>query len=102
MHTRSLFPQLCLSLSTTSVTPLGQRPSFYFQLLCLYNCFDLLFSPNLTFVKCLPANLEWLPPLPNCSLRPLLTSLVSVCAKALPEEIGRELSEGNPPALQSL
>lgn len=24
MHTRSLFPQLCLWLSTTSVTPLGQ------------------------------------------------------------------------------
>lgn len=44
---------------------------------------------------------ECLPPFPNCSLRPLLTSLVSVCAKALPEEIGRELSEGNPPVLQS-
>lgn len=79
----------------------GRGPPFTFSF-CVYNCFDLLVSPNPPFVKCLPANSEWLPPLPTCSLQPLLTSLVSVCAKALPEEIGRELSEGNPPVLQSL
>lgn len=79
----------------------GCGPPFTFSF-CIYNCCDFLVSPNLTLVKRLPANSEWLPPLPACSLWPLLTSLVSVCAKALPEEIGRELSEGNPPGLQSL
>lgn len=59
-HTRSLFPHLCLSLSATSVTPPGWRSSFHFQPFCLSHCFDLLFSPSLTFVKRLPANSECL------------------------------------------
>lgn len=45
----------------------GRGPPFTFSF-CVYNCFDLLISPNLTFVKCLPAKSEWLPPLPACSL----------------------------------
>lgn len=91
MHTRSLFPLRCLSLLTTLVTPLRQWPFDF----CVFIIVLTFSFHQISPLLCLPANFECLPPSPKRSLRPWLTSLVSVCAKALPEEIGRELSEGN-------
>lgn len=112
-------------LSEPSVTPL-MRPQtalsflffsfvavpLWFPFLSVFLSYCFLYSGHIHPLSSLPCHSTWTwlclqiskcsPTPPACSLLVLLTSVVSVCTKALPEEIGRELPKGNRAVLQSL
>lgn len=80
-HTDSLFSGFPFTPLTSSSLPSS---------VSVFAC-----SPTLTVVVDPAVCSHSAPTSPTCSLLVLLTCVVSICTKALPEEIGRELPKGN-------